>query len=186
MLFGITTACMLQSCKTKSLALEHVVFVPKPTVINNYIHDTLKVVEKHMTPDEYKAYLKQFYKDGFDTMFAPEFRQMSQTMNTQAVEIQKLTDLVSNVRERSIRKTDSMREVNNKQTAELLQYQKGTYLRQQEAVKQNKLQIGDLNSLIRILLIGGSILWLGMLGLFIYNKVQFKRITKLYKSIADE
>jgi len=182
--FGTCLGLFFQGCKTPSLATTHTVYIPQPTIINNFKHDTL--VEKHMTPEQYQMYLQRFYKENFNSMFAPEFKRLSLTIQDQAVSIQKLTDLVSNVRERSIRKTDSMRDINNKQQTQLLEYQRGTYERQKEAVKQNKLQIGDLNSLIRILLIGGGVLWLGMLGLFIYNKIQFKRITKLYRSIAND
>lgn len=181
LLIGIMCAVASEGCKTKSMAITRTIY--SPLLINNFKHDTVRVVEKHMTPEEYQAYLQKFYKANFETLMQPEFRRLNGIITQQAASIQqlststqKLSTVIVNMRSRALRKQDSLQLVNADQSSELLTYRK-------QQVDQNALQIHKLNKLTNVLLIVGVTMIFLLLILAGVVYIQWRRINNLYKNL---
>lgn len=175
--FGIMLSVCIYGCKgQKMLANPKVVY--RPLIINNYKHDT--VVEKKMTPDEYRAIQKEFYESNYKNLFAPEFKRLNGVIENQANSIQSLTVLLENMRNRNIHRSDSMQNELNKERKESLAIQKIIDDRYRTTVIQNAKEISSFNHLtvwieICICIIFSIIIVFGIVLYWLWNQIKVLR-----------
>lgn len=174
-LIGILCAWCTQSCKTPSLASTDVRY--RPLVINNYKHDTLKVVEQKMTPEQYRTIQKEFYEANYKNLFAPEFKRLNGVIENQAVSIQSLTVLIESMRNRNIHRSDSMQNELNKERKESLSIQRIINDRYKTTVVQNAKEISSITHLtvwieVCICVIFSIIIVFGIVLYWLWNQIK--------------
>lgn len=169
MALGMVCASILQSCKTRTLAVDR--YVPVPYIV----HDTVK--QHQLTEQEKQAMFNKFFDLGFQRAAGPRFDKMQDVILTlsknnakQAASIQHLSDVILSMRARSIRRNDSMNIENNKLKNDILTYQRQTALSQKQQVTQNAEQIKKLNGITDFLLVGFVSMWVLMIlcGIALY------------------
>lgn len=181
-------SCGTMNRDIKGVNLSHLVTdnsFAKPPI---YIHDTVTI--RHMSPEQYQAYLQQFYKTNFDKLLAPEFARLNNIINKQANSLQAqsgtitgLSDILANMRARSIHRTDSMQYVNDNLRYSLDAFRKQVSDGQKEQVRQNENQIGQLKNITNFLLWGFASLWGTFLLVVAIFYIWFRKMKRDIKSI---
>jgi len=179
LMFGIIGALSIQACKPQK-TLAKPIYVYRPLIINQYKHDTIKVIEKTMTPEQYRAIQKEFYESNYTHLFAPEFVRLESVISNQANSISLLTATLKTMRERSIRRTDSMQNVLNSERKEALSMQKIIDDRYRTTVTQNQKEINSFNHLtvwieFCICIIFSIIIIFGIILYWFWNEIKSLR-----------
>lgn len=116
LIFGFTIAIVVESCKTHTLgAIVTSTYIPIYVNKNTVKHDTIpKVIQR--SPIDLKKmgqFITTQYQENFNRFFAPEFRKQAETNALNAASIQKLTNLNIMIRDRGIRRFDSVQTINS-------------------------------------------------------------------------
>lgn len=154
----------------------------RPPVIK---HDTVYREHARMTAAELQTFVAPLLKANYDNFFAPEFKRMNtaieaqqSTILTQANSIKLLSDIMAEMRKRSIRRIDSSNNAYKK-------LQDIYYSEQKKQVHTNAVQINNLKDITNVLLAAGVFMFLVILAMAGLVKIQGKRINKLYQSLAN-
>lgn len=153
--------------------------------------DTIK--RKTLTESEKQAIIEKYYRYNYDKYFLPDFNSLrsilmeqSITIKNQAQSVKELSETISKMRLRYMRRTDSMQQIDNRKDTTILSLQRKATLAGQKSVLQGEKQLSDLNQITNLLLIAWGTLFLGFLGLAIFVYFQSKRITRIYQSVSHE
>lgn len=166
LIMGILAACS----PTLRLATPPSSVIYKEVPVVRLKHDTTVLVERHITQEQYRKYLQDFYKTNFDKLLAPQFDKLNDIISKQASSIHEMSNTIVNMRIRSIRRNDSMQYVINNERTESLRLQREANRQQRIQVNQNAEQIKKLNNVTLLIeiAIGSIILVLGIIGMVLY------------------
>lgn len=183
LLIGIMCAVASEGCKTKSMAITHTIY--SPLLINNFKHDTVRVVEKHMTQAEYRKYLQDFYKGNFDEMFAPKFMRLESIIANQAKSI----EAFANYQQQTRHRTDSIAHERNyyrdlwaTNMNKSLSYQKQLIALQKALIKQEQEDRISQAQQIKTNTIMSIAALLGTFVIAIALFLLYYKVNKLYKT----
>lgn len=193
----IAIISVLAACSTTHhLALNTIQIKASDLKALPYIQSQVKqdTIPKHkMTPTELQAYLMPFYKANYDNFFAPEFNRMNKVINAQATTLaslalsnHQLTEVLTNMRLRSIKRIDSMNAVHLVDKKEIDKWEQYYFNIQKTQETRDKAQIDKLKDVTNILLVIGVIMILTILGLMFWQYVQWNRLNKLYQTLENE
>jgi len=140
-------------------------------------HDTVRV-----KPNEVE--MQAIYKENYELFFAPEFNRLTMAVGTLTRNNTDLLALIKNMRERSIKRTDSMNNVHANDKKEYDKLEMLYFNEQKKQVARNAEQINNLKQITNILLAIGVLMILTLIGLTIFVRYQAKKVNKLYQSIA--
>lgn len=129
----------------------NMLYVPIVQSITQIKHDTIKA--KAQTKQRTAAQIRKDYGSIIDTLFSPEFDRMTSIINGQQSSIDKLTNVITSMRGRSISFRDSMQRVNAKKDSELYAFKKREIEKSDLQIKQNKEQLNKLNTIINVLIV---------------------------------
>lgn len=188
LLFGFLFAVFAESCKPT-----HGLVLPRTTYMVGVMPvfmDTNKK-PKTLTPQQQAKLLEPYIKDNYNQYFVPQFnelkdviQQQSSSIKTQSESIKGLSETISNMRMRSIRRNDSMNNVQLNDKREYAKLEQIYFSQQKAQVARNAAQINDLNKIVNILLAIGVVMILCIVFLFIFTIYQYNRINKIYKTLS--
>lgn len=153
--------------------------------------DTTKM-PKPPTEKQVREMLNQSYKLSFDQLLAPEFQKLNNVILSQGKALQssentnqQLTEILQNMRLRSIMRNDSMNKVlfHERQQREIRE--KYFDDQQQKQILLNKVQISNLKNLVNSLMVVGIFMILSIAGLFIFAKILWKKVDNLSKQLSN-
>lgn len=141
------------------------------------------VQKKTVSAAEIQALMSNAYRFNYDKFFKPEFSRLNDVISAQAKSITTLSHTIDSVRGRSIKR-------NERQEREIAKYQKlySDLLRKQIKsaelqTESNNRQIAQTNKVVKYLIIGWVILFVGFATVAISNFIMNKRIKQLQKSL---
>ncbi len=145
-----------------------------------------------LTPTQRQALLDKYYKYNYDKYFSPEFIKLNAIIANQAKGMRKqdesiaaLTDMLINMRVRSIKRTDSFNIVNARKDREYFDLEKNYSEVQKNQVARNAKQINNLNQLANILLAAGVIMIICIIAGYIAIRILYKKMNTLYINFAN-
>lgn len=154
-------------------------YIPDPIVtISHAKHDTIKL-KIPVSTKERDAYLSQFYKQGFDKYFAPQFNKMNGIIANQAVAINGFQDIITRMRARAISHNDSLASQSQYYIKQALKAQNDAIRYQKLYIDQTKLQIKSYDRLTVVFLLGSIIIFGIVIALWFRVNSLSKKFDKL-------
>lgn len=187
LILAILCSICEQSCKTPAMAIH----TPTVKYTPFYIYiDTPKI--HVLTESERTGLMNRYYEYNYKKYFSPEFDRLNKVITAQASSIKNqsesikdLTVTLKSMRLRSIKRIDSMDSIQGKSRRDYSKLENMYFSIQKDQVIKNARQISNLNRITNILLAIGVTMILIIILLTIAVRVQWNRINKLYKNIAN-
>lgn len=152
-----------------------------------YVKQTVKVSKDSVVKVELTDKQKQFY----DKYFVPEFASLrrvadrqSASIQSQAVSIKQLSDIITNMRIRSIRRNDSMQSAFAIERQARVRLEKVYLDEQRKQVARNAQQITNLNDIANVLITATVIMILCILGLIAIAVALWKKVRILDNKVS--
>lgn len=187
LLLGAIIAYCLESCKTKLLASTS----GMSNTVQIYAVDIPRITP-YMRPkkDTVKVELTDRQRLFYDKYFVPQFESLrlvinaqSRSLSSQAQSIAELTGTLQQMRQRSIRRNDSMQNIQLNDKLEYSKLEKIYLDVQKKQVAKNASQITDLKNITDILLTVAGALIIGFIFLLILVAILWKKIDNLSKRL---
>lgn len=147
---------------------------------------------KPPTEKQVKEMLNQSYQLNFDQLLAPEFKKLNSLVKEQGNALQsseynnkQLTDIIINMRLRSIKRTDSMNTVLFRERQAREKVETRMVDEQKRQIMRNAEQLNSLNTLADILLTAGVIMIVCIIVLIVVARLLWKKVFELSKQFAN-
>lgn len=190
-LFGLAVSLILHSCSiTKAVPVSH---APMRVLYLTHVHDTVvKTIPTHkLTQQEMQDLITPTLEYNYKTFFLPQFAQLraiigqqQKTLNSQAAANSDMVAILQNMRQRSIKRTDSFQNVSRIKDLRYSHLIEDYNSVQKKQVERNVIQINSLNTLADVLLVLAVIMILCILGLLIAVRILWVRMNNIYEKVA--
>lgn len=159
-----------------------IMYVPITKTVTITKHDTIKPKRNNA---EIQAYLNEQYKINADQFITPQFNKLSAIIGQQANALSGFKDILTEMRKRAIKRTDSTNSIIAKDRKDYAKLEQIYFDEQKKQVARNAEQINNLKTITNILLVLGLIMIFAIIALTIVAKILWNRLNRLYKSFAN-
>lgn len=182
LLIGCVSAFGIESCKVQT----HAELPTRLAVMVIRATDTPKVRPHTLSPKEQQKLLEPFIKDNYNQYFLPQFDKLNTTIERQSAALDAISksnkqfaEIITSMRQRSIRRNDSMTNAFNEERKARLGIERVYSDEQKKQIQRNAIQIRNLNDIANVLLAAGVILVLCIFGLIIAVRILWRRVNAL-------
>lgn len=156
--------------------------MPMPYIKPSKVARVDTVVKVELT-DKQKLFYDKYFVPQFDALRTVVNKQ-STSIQSQANSIQQLSDIIANMRVRSIRRNDSMQNALATERASRSLLEKVYLNEQRKQVARNAQQIANLNDIANVLIAATIIMILCILGLVVIAISLWKKVRILDKKVS--
>lgn len=156
-------------------------YIPITKTVTITKHDTIKPKRNNA---EIQAYLNEQYKINADQFITPQFNRLSSVISQQADALSGFKDILTEMRKRAIRRTDSTNSIIAKDRKDYARLEQIYFDEQKKQVARNAEQINNLKTITNILLALGLMMIFAIIALTIVAKILWNRLNRLYKSFV--
>lgn len=177
------------------ISCSHRVILSKPNTIQINGRDLIGlpfIPIKEVKKDTVKVELTDRQKLFYDKYFVPEFASLrnivalqSKSISTQAKSINQLSQTITNMRLRSIRRNDSMQNVMYIEHQARIKLEKVYLDEQKKQVARNAIQITNLNDIANLLIAATIIMILCIIGLITVAVSLWKKVRILDRKFSN-